>query len=85
VRDFQVGDEVYYAIAHEQGGGANAEYHVANHAITVKKPANISPLEAASVPGAGGTAWAALIDRANIKVGETVLIHGGAGGVGTHD
>ncbi|MBW4560929.1 MAG: zinc-dependent alcohol dehydrogenase family protein [Mojavia pulchra JT2-VF2] len=83
VRDFRVGDEVYYAIAHEQGGGANAEYHVANEAIVAKKPANISHLEAASVPVAGGTAWAALITRANIKVGETMLIHGGAGGVGT--
>ncbi|MDF5708194.1 MAG: zinc-dependent alcohol dehydrogenase family protein [Nostoc sp. S4] len=83
VRDFQVGDEVYYAIAHEQGGGANAEYHVANESTIAKKPVNISHLEAASVPVAGGTAWAALITRANIKVGETVLIHGGAGGVGT--
>ncbi|WP_138504712.1 zinc-dependent alcohol dehydrogenase family protein [Nostoc sp. PA-18-2419] len=83
VKDFQVGDEVYYAIPHEQGGGANAEYHVANESIIAKKPANISHLEAASVPVAGGTAWAALITRANIKVGEIVLIHGGAGGVGT--
>lgn len=83
VRDFQVGDEVYYAIPHEEGGGANAEYHVANESTIAKKPTNISHLEAASVPVAGGTAWAALITRANIKVGETVLIHGGAGGVGT--
>lgn len=83
VRDFQVGDEVYYPIAHEEGGGANAEYHVANESTIAKKPTNISHLEAASVPVAGGTAWAALINRANIKVGETVLIHGGAGGVGT--
>ncbi|MEH2068979.1 MAG: zinc-dependent alcohol dehydrogenase family protein [Nostoc sp.] len=83
VKDFQVGDEVYYAIPHEEGGGANAEYHVANESIIAKKPRNISHLEAASVPVAGGTAWAALITRANITVGETVLIHGGAGGVGT--
>ncbi|MEH2451586.1 zinc-dependent alcohol dehydrogenase family protein [Nostoc sp.] len=83
VRDFQVGDEVYYVIPHEEGGGANAEYHVANESNLAKKPTNISHLEAASVPVAGGTAWAALITRANIKVGETVLIHGGAGGVGT--
>ena len=83
VKDFQVGDEVYYAIELMQGNGANAEYHVANESIIAKKPANLSYLEAASVPVAGGTAWAALIDRANIKIGETVLIHGGAGGVGS--
>ena len=83
VRDFQVGDEVYYAIAHSEGGGANAEYNVANESIVAKKPANITHQEAASVPVAGGTAWAALITKANIKIGETVLIHGGAGGVGS--
>nr|WP_039738085.1 zinc-dependent alcohol dehydrogenase family protein [Hassalia byssoidea] len=83
VKDFQVGDEVYYAIDLLAGNGANAEYHVANEAIIAKKPTNISHLEAASVPVAGGTAWAALITKANIKIGETVLIHGGAGGVGT--
>ncbi|MBH8566418.1 zinc-dependent alcohol dehydrogenase family protein [Nostoc sp. CENA67] len=82
VSGLQVGDEVYYAIPHEDGG-ANAEYHIANASIIAKKPKNISHLEAASVPVAGGTAWAALITRANIQVGETVLIHGGAGGVGT--
>lgn len=83
VRDFQVGDQVYYAIGLMEGDGANAEYHVADASIVAKKPTNLSHVEAASVPVAGGTAWAALIDRAKIKIGETVLIHGGAGGVGT--
>jgi NADPH:quinone reductase-like Zn-dependent oxidoreductase len=83
VKDFQVGDEVYYAIDLMDGDGANAEYHVANASTIAKKPANLSHTEAASVPVAGGTAWAALIDRAGIKAGETVLIHGGAGGVGS--
>jgi NADPH:quinone reductase-like Zn-dependent oxidoreductase len=83
VKDFQVGDEVYYATDLMNGDGANAEYHVANESIVAKKPANISHTEAASVPVAGGTAWAGLITRADIKVGETVLIHGGAGGVGS--
>lgn len=82
VRDFQVGDEVYYAIGLMDGQGANTEYHVTNESIITKKPANLSHTEAASVPVAGGTAWAALFDRASLKVGETILIHGGAGGVG---
>lgn len=84
VRDFKVGDQVYYAIGLMSGSGANAEYHVADASIVAKKPTNISHVEAASVPVAGGTAWAALIDRAKISIGETVLIHGGAGGVGTY-
>lgn len=83
VTDFQIGDEVYYAIPLMDGDGADAEYHVANTVLVAKKPQNLSHIEAAAVPVAGGTAWAALIDRANIKVGETVLIHGGAGGVGS--
>lgn len=84
VHDFRVGDQVYYVIGLMSGSGANAEYHVADASIVAKKPTNISHVEAASVPVAGGTAWAALIDRAKISVGETVLIHGGAGGVGTY-
>jgi NADPH:quinone reductase-like Zn-dependent oxidoreductase len=83
VKDFQVGDEVYYAIGLLDGDGANAEYHVANESIVAKKPVNISHQEAAAIPVAGGTAWAALITKADIKIGETVLIHGGAGGVGS--
>lgn len=83
VKDFQVGDEVYYAIGLMDGNGANAEYHVAYESIVAKKPVNISHQAAAAVPVAGGTAWAALIDRAKVGVGETVLIHGGAGGVGS--
>lgn len=83
VRDFKVGDEVYYAIGLLDGDGANAEYHVANESIVAKKPVNISHQAAAAVPVAGGTAWAGLITKADVKVGETVLIHGGAGGVGS--
>jgi len=83
VQDFKVGDEVFYAIEIFAGAGGNAEYHVAHASIVTKKPSNLSHQEAASVPVAGGTAWAALISKADIRLGETVLIHGGAGGVGS--
>lgn len=83
VEDFQVGDEVFYPIEIFAGAGSNAQYHVAHESIVAKKPVNLSHQEAASVPVAGGTAWAALIDKADIRLGETVLIHGGAGGVGS--
>jgi NADPH:quinone reductase len=82
VQDFRVGDEVYYAIE-LMNQGANAEYHVVDAEIVAHKPVNLTHPEAASIPVAGGTAWTALCDRAALRVGETILIHGAAGGVGT--
>ena len=85
VADFSPGDEVYYTpeLFGPGSNGSYAEYNVAPAAIVAKKPASISHEEAAAVPLAGGTAYEALIRRMQIKVGETVLIHGGAGGVGS--
>ena len=48
-----------------------------------KKPASLSHEEAAAVPLAGGTAYEAMVRRLAVQVGETILIHGGAGGVGS--
>ena len=48
-----------------------------------KKPASLSHEEAAAVPLAGGTAYEAIVRRLTVQVGETILIHGGAGGVGS--
>ncbi|PSO54599.1 MAG: NADPH:quinone oxidoreductase [Cyanobacteria bacterium SW_7_48_12] len=83
VEDVAVGDEVYYAIGLLSGSGANAEYHVTPASIITKKPSSLSHAEAASIPVAGGTAWAAMVTKADVRLGETVLIHGGAGGVGS--
>ncbi|HTI14829.1 MAG TPA: zinc-dependent alcohol dehydrogenase family protein [Dictyobacter sp.] len=83
VKDFKVGDEVYYTPDIPGRIGSYAEYHVVDEAIVARKPKNISHVEAASIPLAGGTAWDALITRAHLRVGETVLIHGGTGGVGS--
>jgi NADPH2:quinone reductase len=82
VHDFQLGDEVYYT-PEPFSQGSNAEYHVVNEAIVAHKPSALSHLEAASIPLVGSTAWEALITRAQLQPGETVLIHGGAGGVGS--
>ena len=84
VTDFKVGDEVYYMPRINGTPGAYAEYHLAEESIISKKPRNTSHEEAASFPLACGTAWDALIDRAKIKIGETVLIHAGAGGAGSY-
>ncbi|ADU51199.1 Alcohol dehydrogenase zinc-binding domain protein [Thermaerobacter marianensis DSM 12885] len=83
VTDFKPGDEVYYTPEIFGGRpGSYAPYHVARQEIVARKPENLSHTEAAAVPLAGGTAWDALITRGGLRVGETVLIHGAAGGVG---
>lgn len=83
VTDFQVGDEVFYTADIFTGPGSYAEYHVADQAIVARKPGNLSHVEGASIPLAGGTAWDALITRAQVQVGETVLVHAASGGVGS--
>lgn len=82
VTAFAVGDQVWYTPQIFDGPGSYAEYHVASESIIGKKPSSLSHLEAASLTLVGGTAWEALVTRAALKVGESILIHGGAGGVG---
>ncbi|WP_233237281.1 zinc-dependent alcohol dehydrogenase family protein [Bordetella sp. LUAb4] len=82
VTAFAPGDEVWYTPRIFHGAGSYAEYHVAAENIIGKKPATLSHLEAASLSLVGGTAWEALVVRAALRVGERVLVHGGAGGVG---
>ncbi len=82
VAGWGMGDEVYYAVEIMGGMGANAEYTLTHASKLAKKPKNLSHIEAAAVPVAGGTAYAALISTANLRLGQRVLIHGAAGGVG---
>ena len=63
--------------------GAAAEYCVATPAGIAPKPAAIDHLHAAAVPISGLTAWQALFERGKLEAGRKVLIHGGAGGVGS--
>jgi NADPH:quinone reductase len=85
VADFAAGDEVYYTpeVFGPRSNGAYAEYHAAGADIVARKPASLSHEEAAAVPLAGGTAYEAIVRRLALRVGETVLVHGGAGGVGS--
>ena len=83
VTGFEVGDEVYYTPQIFNGDGSYAEYHVADESIVAHKPASISHLEAASLSLTGGTAWEALVMRGKLQVGESILVHAGAGGVGS--
>ena len=82
VKSFVPGDEVWYTPQIFDGPGSYAEYHVADESIIGHKPPSLSHLEAASLTLVGGTVWEALTVRAGLKVGESILIHGGAGGVG---
>lgn len=79
---FKPGDAVYTYIS-LQRGGTYAEYVVAKETEVAPKPAGLSFNEAAAVPLAALTAWQALIDTAKLEAGQTVLIHGGSGGVGS--
>src|SRR5438093_409739 len=81
VTKFKAGDPVYaYLSFNEQGG--YAEFTIAKENETAIKPKGISFEQAAAVPLAATTAWQALIDTAGLEAGQTVLIHGGSGGVG---
>lgn len=82
IRNFSVGDEVLGDLA-SFGFGGFAEYAVAPEKALIHKPANLSFDIAASLPMAGVTALQALRDKGKIQKGQSVLIHGGGGGVGT--
>jgi NADPH:quinone reductase-like Zn-dependent oxidoreductase len=79
---FAVGDEVY-AHPDENRMGTFAELIAIHEDDAAPKPATLTMTEAASIPLVGLTAWQALVERANLRPGQKVLIHAGAGGVGT--
>ena len=83
VQDFQVGDRVF-ARPELTRYGTYAEYTIVDELLLARIPDNISFEEAASVPLAGLTAYQALFDVLEIMEGQKVLIHAGAGGVGTY-
>src|SRR5213596_1638000 len=82
VQRFKPGDEVY-ARPDDDRIGAFAECIAIQEDAVAKKPKNLTMEEAASIPLVGLTAWQALVERANLKRGQKVLIHAGSGGVGT--
>jgi NADPH:quinone reductase-like Zn-dependent oxidoreductase len=79
---FAAGDEVFALLDLRRGGGY-AEYTIVRESEAADKPANASHAEAASIPLVALTAWQALFDTADLRGGQTVLIHAGAGGVGS--
>jgi NADPH:quinone reductase-like Zn-dependent oxidoreductase len=77
------GDEVYGLIDFDRDGAA-AQYVTLPAAHLAARPRSVSHTEAASLPLAALTGWQALVDHADLKPGERVLVTGGAGGVGVY-
>lgn len=81
VTGFARGDSVY-ARAGVSRDGANADYVAVPAADVAAKPKSLDYIQAAALPHVILAAWQALIEVANVAKGQTVLIHGAAGGVG---
>jgi NADPH:quinone reductase-like Zn-dependent oxidoreductase len=82
VRGFKPGDEVY-GRPDKDRIGTFAERIAVDEEDLALKPASASMEEAASLPLVALTAWQALVERGNVRAGQKVLIHAGAGGVGS--
>ncbi|RZM01179.1 MAG: zinc-binding alcohol dehydrogenase family protein [Variovorax sp.] len=86
VTGFQVGDRVYYAGSIIRPG-ANSELHLVDERIAARAPASLDDAQAAALPLTSITAWELLFDRLGVPqgggAGQTLLITGGAGGVGS--
>src|SRR5260221_6247018 len=83
VTDIAVGDAVYALTAFDRDG-AEADYAIALHCDLAPKPRTLDDAQAAAVPPSALTAWQALFIHAGLSSGQTVLLHGAAGGVGTY-
>jgi NADPH:quinone reductase-like Zn-dependent oxidoreductase len=78
---FQPGEEVFAKVSIGQGG--YAEYTAVNISQVARKPRSIGFIESAAIPTAGLAAWQSFFDIAGLEKGQSVLIHGAAGGVGS--
>jgi NADPH:quinone reductase-like Zn-dependent oxidoreductase len=82
VREYKVGDEVY-ARPRDLRIGTFAEYIAIDYADIALKPNSITMEESAAIPLVALAAWQALADLARVKPGQKVLVHAGAGGLGS--
>jgi alcohol dehydrogenase len=84
ISDIKQGDEVYgQAGVLTRGSGAFAEKALANAESIAHKPNTLSHEEAAGLPLVGVSAWQALVENIGLSEGQKILIHGGAGGIGS--
>jgi NADPH:quinone reductase-like Zn-dependent oxidoreductase len=80
ITKLKVGDAVY---GYPTFGGGWADYVTVKEWEVAAKPTSLNFVEAAAVPMGALTAWQALVDVAKLQPGQTILIHGGSGGVGS--
>lgn len=79
---FRPGDEVFGMLPYPHGAGSHAEYVTGPTRAFAAKPAGVDHVQAAALPLAALTAWQALVETADLRAGQRVLIHAAAGGVG---
>ncbi|MEV6384608.1 NADP-dependent oxidoreductase [Streptomyces sp. NPDC051773] len=79
---FEPGDEVFGMLPYPHGAGAYAEYAKGPTRAFAPKPSNVDHVQAGALPLAALTAYQALVDTADVREGQRVLIHAAAGGVG---
>jgi NADPH2:quinone reductase len=79
VRRWKIGDKVTALVA----GGGYAEYAPVHESNALPQPAGLSVVEAGAVPETFFTVWHNVFERGGLKVGETLLVHGGSSGIGT--
>ncbi|MFK4103330.1 NADP-dependent oxidoreductase [Streptomyces sp. NPDC019531] len=82
VAAFKPGDEVFGMLPYPFGHGSHAEYVIAPVRALARKPASIDHTQAGALPLVSLTAWQALVEHAELRPGQRVLIHAAAGGVG---
>ncbi|MEU1055758.1 NADP-dependent oxidoreductase [Streptomyces sp. NPDC005876] len=82
VAAFRPGDEVFGMLSYPFGHGSHAEYVAAPARFFWHKPAGTDHVQAGALPLVSLTAWQALVERAELRPGQRVLIHAAAGGVG---
>ena len=82
--DFNIGDEVYGQASVLSGGsGSFAELVLTNIDRIGPKPNTLNPIEASGLPLVGVSAWQALVENIGLSKNQKILIHGGAGGIGS--
>ncbi|MFT4997730.1 MAG: NADPH2:quinone reductase [Flavobacteriales bacterium] len=78
VDSVNIGDEVCALL----GGGGYAEYAIAHIGLCLPVPKGLTLIEAAALPETSFTVWSNVFDRADLKAGQTLLVHGASGGIG---
>lgn len=81
VGHFAAGDPVF-GVANPRFIGSYAEYAIASATMLAPKPGSLGDIDAAAIPVVAVTAWQALFEQARVSRGDTIVVHGAAGGVG---